>query len=237
MSSIRERLDSALYPRYARNWDDALFRRFLLRYVRRDSRVLDFGAGAGIVASMNFRGLAAIVCGIDLDPRVLTNANLDEGRVADGRSIPYPDEAFDLVFADNVLEHLDEPVAAFREVCRVLSRGGMFAFKTPNRWHYMPLVAQITPLRFHKFINRSRGRAADDTFPTRYRANSRRQLSRLSRLAGFRLEELEFIEGRPEYLRFSWPTYLLGAAYERLVNSSEAFEAARGVIMGTMRKR
>jgi glycosyltransferase involved in cell wall biosynthesis len=29
---------------------------------------------------------------------------------------------------------------------------------------------------------------------------------------------IELIEGRPEYLRFSAPTYLLGWLYERLVN-------------------
>ena len=55
---------------------------------------------------MNFRGLAARVCGVDLDPRVVDNPMLDEGKIADAGGIPYPDAAFDLVFADNVLEHL-----------------------------------------------------------------------------------------------------------------------------------
>jgi hypothetical protein len=32
------------------------------------------GAGAGIVQQMNFRGLAARVCGVDVDPRTVNNA-------------------------------------------------------------------------------------------------------------------------------------------------------------------
>jgi SAM-dependent methyltransferase len=81
---------------------------------------------------MNFRGLAARVCGVDLDPRVVDNPALDEGRVANADRIPYENERFDVVFSDNVLEHLDEPLSVFREVARVLKPGGRFLFKTPK---------------------------------------------------------------------------------------------------------
>jgi len=47
---------------------------------------------------------------------------------------------------------------------------------------------------------------------------------------------VERIEGRPEYLRLAWPTYVLGAAYERLVNASELFAPGRVLLMGTLRK-
>lgn len=236
MSGLVTRLDHAWYPDFRRNWDDLLFRERILARLRADSEVLDVGAGAGIVPQMNFRGLAAHVCGMDLDPRVLTNPMLDEGRVGNAGHIPYETCRFDLVFSDNVLEHLTEPLTVFREVARVLKPGGVFLFKTPNKWHYMPAVARVTPHGFHQFVNRLRGRAEVDTFPTRYRANSRRDVARLAADSGLCVETVELVEGRPEYLRLSWPTYLLGAAYERLVNLSDVFAPLRILLLGTLRK-
>src|SRR5690606_13572805 len=127
------RLDAQRPPDASPSWDDQLFREEILRHVGLDSLVLDLGAGAGIVPQMNFKGLVGQVCGVDLDPRVETNPILDEGRVADAGGIPYPDNMFDLVFSDNVVEHLDDPAEVFTEVARVLKPGGLFLFKTPNR--------------------------------------------------------------------------------------------------------
>jgi 2-polyprenyl-3-methyl-5-hydroxy-6-metoxy-1,4-benzoquinol methylase len=84
------------------------------------------------------------------------------------------------VFPDNVLEHLYEPEEVFREVARVLKPGGVFLFKTPNKWHYMPTIAQLTPHGFHRAVNRWRGRAEIDIFPTRYRANTYADVAHLA---------------------------------------------------------
>lgn len=199
--------------------------------------VLDLGAGAGIVREMNFKGLAGKVCGVDLDERVTTNPMLDEGKVSDAGRIPYPDETFDVVFADNVMEHLADPSAVLAEVRRVLKPGGVFLFKTPNKTHYMPTIARLTPHWFHQLVNRLRGRAEVDTFPTLYRANTKRAVQRLANSAGFAVASIDRIEGRPEYLRIAWPAYLLGAAYERLVNSTEALAAFRILLIAELRKQ
>src|SRR5690606_30037167 len=143
-------------PGYGDNWDDLLFRERRLRHIDARSVVLDLGAGAGIVAQMTFKGLASRICGVDLDARVTENPMHDEGQVADAGGMPSPDRTFDVVFADIVVEHLSEPVQVFLEVTPVLKPGGVFLFKTPNRTHYMPLVARLTPHRFHQFVNRLR---------------------------------------------------------------------------------
>lgn len=231
-----ERLDARWYPGSQRNWDDLMFRDRILARLRPDHCVLDLGAGAGIVTAMDLRGHARRICGVDPDPRVRTNPFLDDGVVGTGEAIPYPDQTFDLVVADNVLEHLDDPLRVFAEVSRVLVPTGHLLAKTPNAWHYIPLIARLTPHRFHRWVNQRRGRAVTDTFPTRYRANTPAALRRLAAAAGLAVVATELIEGRPEYLRMSSATYLAGLFYERLVNSSRHLSRFRVLLIADLVK-
>ncbi len=236
MASLVEWMDRTFYPEYGKNWDDLMFREAILANLSPSSTVLDVGAGAGIVEAMNFRDKVARICGVDLDERVADNPMLHEGQVADAAHIPYPDESFDLVFADNVMEHLERPTEVFAELARVLKPGGKLLFKTPNRTHYMPMIARMTPHWFHQYYNRKRGRDAEDTFPTCYRANARRDIKSLADGAGLVVSRVKLIEGRPEYLRMSALTYAAGLLYERLVNATEAMAGIRILIIAELRK-
>lgn len=231
-----DKLDALLYANYQGNWDDRLFRQHIELHASADDIVLDLGAGAGIVESMNVRGKFKKVCGVDPDPRVVDNPYLDDGRVGVGESIPWEDESFDVVFADNVLEHLDDPTTVFREVARVLKPGGRFLAKTPNYHHYVARIASVTPTAVHKRVAAMRGRAFEDTFPTRYKANTRKDIAHHGQAAGLELRSVELIEGRPEYLRPWWPAYLAGAAYERAVNASRRLSRFRVVLIATLDK-
>ncbi len=237
MGTLIQWIDRNWYPAFTNNWDDLLFRERILAQIKPDSVVLDLGAGAGIVSQMNFKGLAKKICGVDLDPRVVDNPMLDEGRISDAGEIPYGDGLFDVVFSDNVFEHLDAPLAVYKEVARVLKPGGVLLFKTPNKWHYMPTIARMTPHGFHQYVNRLRGRAEVDTFPTRYRTNTKGDVLRLAAAAGLMVERIEHIEGRPEYLRMTWPTYLVGTLYERIVNSTSFLAPFRILLVCALRKK
>jgi SAM-dependent methyltransferase len=229
-------LDNGRYADFPNSWDDKMFRTFILDRLTPETRLLDLGAGAGIVVEMNFRDHAARVCGVDPDPRVVDNPYLHEGREGFGESIPYEDESFDVVISDNVFEHLDNPAEVITEIRRVLKPGGRLVAKTPNFWHYVALGASITPHSFHRWFNAGRGRDAEDTFPTRYRANTRRDLTKLAKQTNMSLVSCEMIEGRPEYLRRWWPAYLLGTAYERIVNSVKLLEPFRCVLIAEFQK-
>jgi SAM-dependent methyltransferase len=224
-------MDKTFYPNHQQSWDDSLLRERISARLARDSVVLDLGAGAGIINCMDFRAFGARICGIDLDSKVLKNPYLHEARIADVGSIPYPNFCFDVVFCNNVLEHLADPEAVFAEVARVLKPGGAFLFKTPNKWPYVPLVAQATPHFFHVYFKRMLGRPDEDTFPTLYRANSRQAIRQFAAGAGFDVEALELIEGRPEYLRLHPMTYAVGLGYERLVNSYQFLAGLRVIII------
>lgn len=229
-------MDRALYPRFGERWDDALFRDRVLSRLQDRDHLLDLGAGAGRVAEMNFKGIAASACGIDPDERVLTNPHLDEGRVGRGEVIPYGDECFDVVVADNVLEHLERPREVFAEVARVLRPGGRFFAKTPNKFHYMPTIARLTSTRFHRYVNKLRGRDEVDTFPTRYLANTPADVRRWADEVGLKVRRIELVEGRPEYLRWNPLTYAAGAAYERFVNAVPIFAPLRVLLIAELQK-
>lgn len=236
MVALVSALDQRFYPGIERNWDDSIFRERVLQKINASTTMLDLGAGAGIVRQMNFRSIARKVVGVDMDPRVLANPFLDEAVVGGAESLPFGNDSFDLVIADNVFEHLVDPAAVYKEIWRTLRPGGVLMFKTPNKNHYMPLIARSTPLRFHQWVNRRRGRASEDSFHTVYLSNSVPAVRDLASRTGFLVERIERIEGRPEYLRGGVLQYLIGIAYERVVNASDLLSFARILLIAELKK-
>ncbi len=94
------------------------------------ARVLDFGCGAGkMVAEYCANGYDAFGC----DIRV-ANESERLRRIDAGKSIiPFPDQTFDFVFSDQVLEHVQDHEQAFAELARVLKQGGISLHIFPAR--------------------------------------------------------------------------------------------------------
>jgi SAM-dependent methyltransferase len=201
-------------------------------------RVLNLGAGPATNSPKRLvKGSVASVTGVDIDPVVLTNEELDEAYVTDGVVLPFNDHRFDLAYADYVLEHVEHPVPFLSEVKRVLKPGAAFLFRTPNIWHYVALISASTPHWVHRLIaNPVRGmpRDAHEPWPTYYRLNSKKAIVRSSAAAGFSTNELRFFEGQPSYLVFNSVVFLLGVAYERVVNSGQWLSFLRANIFGKL---
>lgn len=147
--------------------------------------VLDFGAGRGRGVEdgsplhrrlQDLRRPNRTVIGVDVDPVVLENPLVDDAHVIgpDGR-IPLPDGSVDLVLSEFVLEHLDDPEASARELERVMKPGAWLCACTPNRWGYLAIAARLVPNRLHVAVlaRLQPHKKAEDTFPTRYRLNTR----------------------------------------------------------------
>jgi ubiquinone/menaquinone biosynthesis C-methylase UbiE len=210
--------DEKFYPGFKNGWDNDFFRSLVLKYLDNTKTCLDIGAGRGALPQMAFKGVAKKVYGIDPSEAVMNNPYLDEANVGFGENMPYPDALFDLVYANNVLEHISNPEEFLAEVNRVLKTSGIFIAKTPNTNHYMPLFAKLLPEKLHDWYHKLKGRPSEDTFPAFYKMNSKSSLSQLANKTGFSIKEIRFVEGRPEYLRFHFLPYLLGIAYERTIN-------------------
>ena len=197
--------------------------------------VLDAGCGSGRI----FRYELATGCrvvGVDIGDELRDNPNVGDRLRGDLERLPFAAASFDAVLASHVMEHLPRPERALSEVTRVLKPGGRFLLLTPNRFHYVPLVAGLLPQRLHVAINRRRGVEERDVFPTLYRANTAGKLRRLLEGAGLTVERLDRFETEPEYLAFHPLSYALGVGYERLVNRVGMLAPLRVAIIAVGRK-
>jgi ubiquinone/menaquinone biosynthesis C-methylase UbiE len=123
---------------------------FFAVHLQPGMRLLDCGCGPGALTI----GFAALVhpgevVGLDMDPRILDLARkrAAESRVenvryelGDVHALPYPDASFDAVWAQALLTHLPAPLAALREMRRVLRSGGLAAINDEDL-----SVAYMTP--------------------------------------------------------------------------------------------
>jgi SAM-dependent methyltransferase len=167
------------------------------------------------------------------------NWTLDRTVVGVAEHLPFRAAAFDLVFSDWVVEHLAAPEAVASEIFRVLKSDGHFILRTGNVHHYSYALAARTPHWFHLMAaNWLRGlpSESEDPYPTYYRMNTMRGVRRCLTRAGFVEEEISMVEAEPSYLMFSVPSFLLGVAYERIVNSVRFLSGLRACIFASFRK-
>jgi SAM-dependent methyltransferase len=205
-------------------------------FARPTDVVLDAGCGSGRVFAHGLAGRVRLVVGVDVTDEPRDNPNIDGWARANLGALPLRSDSFDLIVMSHVAEHLTEPEAVFRELARALRPGGRLLLLTPNRWHYVPLVAQAVPHRLHVAFNRWRGVDARDIFPTQYRANTAGRLRSLAEGAGLTVERLERFETEPEYLAFHIVPYAVGVAYERAVNRFPALAGLRVNLLLVARK-
>ncbi|MEN8194841.1 MAG: class I SAM-dependent methyltransferase, partial [Bacteroidota bacterium] len=108
---------------------------FHLYKIQKNDKILEIGAGAGFALN-------------HIDPNIHKYFPLDistynlkqveekiEGEIysvsGDVFNLPFPSGSFDLILLSEVLEHLNDPLKALREIQRVLKPGGSFIVSVP----------------------------------------------------------------------------------------------------------
>jgi len=107
--------------------------------LREDSLILDLPCGRGFYLNMLRHVSNCRLAGADLDQRVLQQARRTVGRLprlqlgcADATALPWAANTFDSIILSELLEHVEQDVAALRECRRVLKPGGVIAITVPH---------------------------------------------------------------------------------------------------------
>lgn len=189
--------------------------------------VLDVGCGRGEYADdpVPFRktlrilkGKCRQVIGIDKDPVASTNPYIDAFELIQGDRWPIADQSIDVCVCDHVVEHVENVRGFFSECSRVLKNDGYLCIRTPNVYSYIALASRLIPNKYHARVlsKVQERRKAEDVFPTLYRCNTMRQLTRALEAAGFGNSVVYSHEAEPSYLTFSRFFYRLGVIHQRL---------------------
>jgi SAM-dependent methyltransferase len=104
------------------------------RKLKKGDKILDIGCGRGYLSNL-FQKRGFKVIALDF-----SRLNVDfyhkfglEALCANAESLPFNEESFDLVYSNDLIEHLFNPDKHFQEVFRILNNGGHYIIKKPNR--------------------------------------------------------------------------------------------------------
>jgi ubiquinone/menaquinone biosynthesis C-methylase UbiE len=171
------------------------YARIVTSYVTGWSRWLELGCGHQlwpdwIPGQAETARIPALLVGFDQDVGSLKQNRLVHCRVA-GRKLPFADGSFNLVTANMVFEHFDDPGAALREIRRVLTQDGVCIFHTPNAQYWQTALGRRLPQRVKNLLVRlSEHRLAADVYPTHYRINTEGAIAHHLQEAGFSVDRM-----------------------------------------------
>jgi len=201
-----------------------------------ESILLDAGCGADMPFTKLVANRAKLAVGTDIG-----DLGTDRGTAvavrADLNHLPFKDGTFDLITSMSVMEHLQDPEVAVRELSRVLKPGALAIFQTPNKYDYVSIVARITPTWFHKrVLLQLLDRKEEDTFPTYFNANSKNRIISLLRQSNLLPLKVVLFNQYPAYLMFSSLLFRLGILYERITSRFDVFAQLRAWILVVAKK-
>lgn len=135
------------------------------------------------------------VVGLDPDfPGISKHRTIVRRVQGNADALPFEEGSFDIVTANMVVEHLDNPRRQFSEICRILKPGGFFVFHTVNKGGYFARLRRLVPdavvKRTVKLLD---GRDGEDVFDVHYKANSPKTIDVLCKEMGFEIEAIKFI--------------------------------------------
>jgi len=178
-----------------------VYQELLESEVTNESTWLDVGCGHQLLPSWKeddekcLVSRAARVAGIDYDhPSLIKHKTILTRVRGTADALPFGDGSFNLVTANMVVEHLDNPGVQFAEIYRVLESGGIFVFHTVNKSGYFARMRRMVPgvlVKPAAFL--LDGSDETDVFEVQYKANSEIEIEKIAAATRFDVESVRLI--------------------------------------------
>jgi len=170
---------------------------------------LDIGCGHQVLpewridAERELVSRASYVAGIDIDPTsIAKHRTITNTWVGSVECLPFPDNSFNLITANMVVEHLAAPGRVFAEIQRTLVPRGLFLFHTPNVNSYIIIINRRLPNVFKTIAAKLlEGRAPQDVYPTYYHCNSDRTIVETAAVSGLEVKQIHYIPSTATFAR------------------------------------
>lgn len=178
-------------------------------------------------------------CAIGLDyscDGLRKHRSLTNRLAGDIQRLPFADGSFDVVSANMVMEHIENPAAALSEIKRILKPGGVFVFHTINAYNYTFMIAKLIPQRIkNKLIWLLEGRKEEDVFRVFYRFNTASQIELLVGETGMICARVELLNSTATTAQLG-PVAIAELALIRVLQARWA-NRYRSNIIGVIQKR
>jgi 2-polyprenyl-3-methyl-5-hydroxy-6-metoxy-1,4-benzoquinol methylase len=186
---------------------DVFYEAFVAKCINDNVAWLDVGCGRNLFPSnQRLAQILAERCGllVGLDPDDTIDENQFVHRRVKSQITDYcSDQTFDVVTLRMVAEHLTDPGAAVSSLARLTRPGGKVVVLTINKVSPVSIAAMIIPHWLHHTIKRVLWKTEErDTFPVRYRMNTKKKMVELFEGRGFRLLDFAYLADCRIFSRF-----------------------------------
>jgi 2-polyprenyl-3-methyl-5-hydroxy-6-metoxy-1,4-benzoquinol methylase len=195
----------------------------LLNSLQSPGDLLEYGAGTGslikCLLDSNYRGK---ITGTDIFARPAFLPNDVHWIQSDlNNSLEIPDESFDAIVSTEVIEHLENPRATFREFHRLLRPHGTIIITTPNQESVRSFCCLLAGGHFAAFL--------EGSYPAHITALLRKDFGRICLESGFSVPSFHYTNagGIPKLPSIRWQEVSFGLLKGRLFSDNVAVVATK----------
>jgi 2-polyprenyl-3-methyl-5-hydroxy-6-metoxy-1,4-benzoquinol methylase len=190
----------------------------LCRTLRLNGDLLEFGAGTGTLAKeLNISHKRGTITCADIRPRPDSlPASILWLQTDLNNAIPLPDKSFHGIISTEVIEHLENPRALFREFHRLLRPKGALILTTPNQESVRSLLGLLIGGHFAAFLGRS--------YPAHITALLRKDFQRICSETHFDPPQFHYTDlgGLPKLPQIDWQSLSFGLFKGRMFSDNVA---------------